>query len=283
MLMRNDFAVFVMSYKRANSITTIKLLRKSNYTGKIYVVVGDDDPTIDEYKEIYGDDVIVFSKDEIKEEIDTYDNFDNKISIVYARNACFKIAEELGLNYFLQMDDDYIELGYRYPKDGQLKIATVKEFDELCDAFIEYLEEANLTSVAFAQNGDFIGGINSGLVKSKVKRKAMNSWFCSTKKKFKFAGTLNDDVNTYIGLGKLGNVFLTIKDVSLKQKHTQQNAGGITDLYLNYGTYMKSFYTVLANPSCVVVYPIRDKYVRLHHRINWNKAVPKIVSDKYKK
>lgn len=57
----------------------------------------------------------------------------------------------------------------------------------------------------------------------------------------------------------------------------------MTDTYNEGGTYLKSFYTVLANPSCVVVAPMGDKHIRFHHRINWNNAVPKIISDKYKK
>lgn len=84
-------------------------------------------------------------------------------------------------------------------------------------------------------------------------------------------------------MGKIGGIFLTFCDVSLKQKHTQQNKGGMTDTYNEDGTYLKSFYTVLSNPSCTVVAPMGDKHIRFHHRINWNNAVPKIISDKYKK
>lgn len=281
--MRNDFAIFIMSYKRPNRIITLDMLKKVNYTGKIYIIVGDDDPTIDEYKTLYGDMVVVFSKDEIAKRIDTYDNFNNKVSIMYARNACWDIAENLGLTYFLQFEDDYDRLEYRYPQDGKLKTAKVEEFDDVCEAFIEFLDSTPITSVAFAQNGDFIGGAEAQLMKMGVKRKIMNSWFCSVKKKFDFCGTLNDDVNTYIGLGRTGNVFLTTKHISLHQGTTQENSGGITDSYLSYGTYAKSFYTVMANPSCTVVYPLKDKHVRLHHRVNWNRAVPKIISSKYKK
>ena len=54
----------------------------------------------------------------------------------------------------------------------------------------------------------------------------------------------------------IGGIFLTFCDVSLKQKHTQQNKGGMTDTYNEDGTYLKSFYTVLSNPSCTVVAPM---------------------------
>ena len=28
-------------------------------------------------------------------------------AIVYARNACFDLAKDLGITYFIQLDDDY--------------------------------------------------------------------------------------------------------------------------------------------------------------------------------
>lgn len=224
--MRNDFAIFIMSYNRADHITTINLLQKSGYTGRYYVVIGDDDPMIETYKTLYGDHLVIFNKDKVKEYIDTYDNFDNKVTILYARNACFDIAEQMGLKYFLQFEDDYMSLEYRYPQDNKLKTAPVTEFDEVCNAYIEFLENTPVTSVAFAQNGDFIGGAQNSFLKKCVKRKIMNSWFCATDRRFKFSGTLNDDVNTYIGLGKTGTIFLSTKDVSLRQGVTQHNRGG---------------------------------------------------------
>ena len=42
--MRDDFAIFIMSYKRPNNIATLRTLNKANYTGKYYIIVGDDDP-----------------------------------------------------------------------------------------------------------------------------------------------------------------------------------------------------------------------------------------------
>lgn len=281
--MRDDFAIFIMSYNRAGNIATLRTLEKANYTGRYYIIISDDDPQMDKYISIYGDKLCIFNKDEIEPMFDTYDNGGSKSCIIYARNYCFLLAKELGLKYFLQFDDDYIELAYRYPKDGKLKICNIREFDEVVDASIDFLEDTGALTVAFAQHGDFIGGLNNDFLQVRVKRKAMNSFFCKTDNPFVFSGRINEDVNSYIGLGKTGGLFLTFCDVSLKQKHTQQNKGGMTDTYNEGGTYLKSFYTVLANPSCTVVAPMGDKHIRFHHRINWNNAVPKIVSSRYKK
>lgn len=281
--MRSDFAIFIMSYNRANNISTLRTLNKANYTGLYYIVIGDDDPQIDLYKKLYGDKLYIFNKEEIEKNIDTYDGGGNKACILYARNYCFILAKKLKIKYFLEFDDDYIELAYRYPLDNKLKICNIREFDKIVDIFIDFLNDTNATSVAFAQHGDFIGGVQNDFIQKRIKRKAMNSFFCKTSNFFQFYGRMNDDVNTYIGLGKIGKLFLTVCDVSLKQKHTQQNKGGMSEFYNESGTYSKSFYTIIANPSCVSIGVIGDKHSRIHHKINWNNAVPKIISSDYKK
>lgn len=57
----------------------------------------------------------------------------------------------------------------------------------------------------------------------------------------------------------------------------------MSDLYLDSGTYVKSFYTVMFAPSCTTIKPMGDKHMRLHHSIKWDSAVPKIVSEDLKK
>ena len=37
------------------------------------------------------------------------------------------------------------------------------------------------------------------------------------------------------------------------------------------------------NPSCIKVSTMGEVNKRIHHRINWNNAVPKILHQKYKK
>lgn len=53
----------------------------------------------------------------------------------------------------------------------------------------------------------------------------MNSFFMSTKRRVKFVGRINEDVNTYVGDGSKGDIFLTYPRLRLNQKQTQSNAG----------------------------------------------------------
>ena len=54
--MRKDFACIVISHGRPEC-NTVKVLRECGYTGKIYIVVDDEDKTLPDYIERYGDDV----------------------------------------------------------------------------------------------------------------------------------------------------------------------------------------------------------------------------------
>ena len=129
-----------------------------------------------------------------------------------------------------------------------------------------------------AQGGDFIGGINGSMPDVQIKRKAMNTFLCSTDRPFEFVGRLNEDVTTYVNLGSKGDLFFTISNVRIQQNQHQKIKGGLTDVYLDNGTYVKSFFSVMYNPSSIKISHI-GKHKRIHHQINWNNAVPKIIRE----
>lgn len=282
--MRSDFAVFILSHGRAHKIPTINTLRKHGYNGKIYIICDDEDTTLDEYFKLYGSAVIVFSKKDAEKLTDTADISGNRKIVVYARNMCHSIAESLGLTYFLELDDDYVELRLRYRKGNKLLSKDIKDLDNVIDLYLEFLETSGACCVCWAQCGDLIGGIKSNVWQKGLTRKAMNAFFCKTNRPFKFYGRINEDTTAYTLDGQRGKLFFTISDIVLNQKPTQQNSGGLTDVYLNLGTYVKSFYSVIFSPSCVKVRRLSGtKYQRIHHLVEWDKCTPQIISDKYKK
>jgi hypothetical protein len=57
----------------------------------------------------------------------------------------------------------------------------------------------------------------------------------------------------------------------------------MTDAYLKYGTYVKSFTTVMMQPSSVFVAMMGFTKNRLHHRVIQRNTVPMIVKEMYKK
>lgn len=278
-----DYIVFILSHGRASNVVTYDTLKKSGYTGKICLVVDDEDKTIDEYRARF-DMVEVFSKKEIAKEFDEADNFHQRQTIVYARNACFRIAKKLGYKYFIELDDDYTNFDWRIYSNEDHKPKTVKNLDVVFQLYFDFLKSTPFDTIAMAQGGDFIGGKDNVTAKKPtIFRKCMNSFFCTTEKPFDFVGRINEDVNTYTYKQAVGLLMGTIPLVSLTQKTTQKNKGGMTETYLESGTYVKSFYTVIFQPSSVKIKLMGDKHYRLHHSVSWNETTPKIVHQNFKK
>jgi len=284
--MNKNFAAFILSHGRADRVVTYQTIRKAGYTGRIVVIVDNQDKQIEQYKAKYGDQVYVFDKEQIAKTTDHGDNFNNLRTTTHVRNAIFEAAKELGIESFVMLDDDYTDFRYKFTNRGKYGDWLIKaNLDTLFAATVDFLQNASrILCVAYAQQGDFIGGEGSGLSQAiKTKRKVMNSFFCITDRPFRFLSRLNEDVNTYVSMGARGHIFLTLNQLSLNQKQTQTNAGGMSDAYLDGGTYVKSFYTVMYAPSCTKIMPMGPVNPRLHHKINWRLAVPKILEEKWRK
>lgn len=282
--MRDDFVVFILTHGRAWEMHTYKSLQRANYTGKTIFVLDNEDRSIDSYYYNFGkENCYVFDKAEVAKKVDTMDLSEDRRAILYARNACFDIAKELGYTYFLQLDDDYSNFRGRVEIDGSLRTFYVKDFDTLVDYIIEFLEISGAHTVAMSQIGDFIGGIGSKVFKDRLTRKAMNSFFCKVDRPIQYYGRMNEDVTSYVLNGSRGQLFFTLADVSVDHLGTQSLKGGMTASYKDSGTYIKSFYTVMACPSSVKIYEMGHTHRRIHHIIIWEQAVPKIISDKFRK
>lgn len=281
--MRSDFGAFILSHGRPHQVSTYKSLLDHGYSGKIYVVIDDEDEYAAEYHDQFGDAVLVFSKDEIAQITDSYDNTSERRGVLWARNACWELARRVGCRYFIQLDDDYLQWSFRRVGKGH-RLSTsggeeyhewrLENLDTIFTALVRLIETTPVKTVALAQGGDYIGGVPRHI---RFKRKAMNTFVCDTTKPFLFSGRLNEDVNTYVSLGHRGDLFFTDMMLQMHQSQTQSQSGGMSEVYKREGTYVKSFYTIMAAPSCVTIRSMGNADLRLHHRIDWNKAVPKIL------
>jgi len=282
----NDFAVFILTHGRPDNVITLKTLKKCGYTGRLYFIIDNEDKTAPRYVENFGaENVIIFDKKKVADECDEGNNFDERRTILMARNACFEIARKLGITYFLQLDDDYTSFLYRLINCKGLE---VKKINGVFASYLSFYMSTNCLAIAFAQGGDFIGGLVN---KAKPyassyrfpRRKVMNSFFCSTERPFKFVAAMNEDVNSYTTLGSRGGLFMNIPVIQLNQIQTQSQSGGITDMYIRFGTYCKAFTTVMMMPSCVKVSMMNTTNARIHHTIKWANCVPCIIPERLKK
>jgi len=282
--MENNFAAFILSHGRPSNVKTFDTLKKCGYTGKVFIVIDNEDKTGEQYREKFGNIVIEFDKKAVAINTDSGDNFPQRNTVLYARNAIYSIAANLGIENFIVLDDDYSMFCYKFDTDGKFQESPVKCLNSVFGSFLKYYLSANFDSIAMAQNGDFIGGKKSQQARSpRIIRKAMQTFFCTTSRKIDFVARMNDDVTTYLSRGAIGRLFCTIPFISVIQGVTQKNKGGLTEMYQSQGTYQKSFYSVIYCPSCVKVAMMGDKHRRLHHRVSWNNAVPVILSPAYKK
>lgn len=273
----DKFAVFILCHGRPNYNDTFRTLNRSGYTGRIVIICDNLDTKKDEYIRIYGfENVFIFNKSWVALESDAMNNFNDRRATLFVRNATFDIARELGLDYFLVLDDDYGSFCHKREECEK----TSKMLDDVFYWFVEYLINTPIKCIAFSQGGDHIGGYNPSKM---CKRKAMNSFFCVTERPFKFYGTMNDDVNMYVTNGIRGDIYLTFYPFMLHQATTQANAEGLTEIYQKYGTYTKSFYSVMCAPSSIVIKQMGEKNPRLHHRIEWPCVVPCIIPETLKK
>ena len=281
--MKYNFAVFILTHGRPDKVYTYKTLRSHGYTGKIYIVIDDEDAAENEYRKKFGDEVVQFSKDEIGKTFDLGDNFvDKRGVIIYARNACFELAKELRIEYFIELDDDYTNFSFRFDAEWKFKTKTIKNLDRIFEIMIDFYVKCGdkCKTIAMAQGGDFVGGGNGTFGKEVVlKRKAMNTFICSINRPFKFVGRINEDVNTYTSETYRGLLFLSFSMLCMNQVRTQSNSGGMTEVYLESGTYLKSFYSVMYHPAGVKVKLMTTKNSRLHHAICWNATAPRIVRE----
>lgn len=290
MPIRNDFCAFILTHGRPDRIHTLDTLHRGGYTGAVYIVIDDEDKCADEYRARYGSRVLQFSKREVATWIDEADNFQDRRAIVYARNVCWRLAKQVGAKYFIQLDDDYTHFGTRFGPNGVIYSSrVVTNLDEVFSATVDYLQSTPFLTLAYAQGADFIGGpASSGL---KIKRKAMNTFVCCTDRPFQFFGRVNEDVNTYVLEALRGRLMGTLTHYYIVQLTTQKNAGGMADMYLDSGTYVKTFYSVMYCPSCVKVSTLGDPgkhgptsaHYRIHHKINWNNAAAKILPESFRK
>ena len=233
MLNKEKFAMFILTHGRPHDVITMQALKDSNYTGKTYIIIDNEDKQGDEYRKVFGKEMVIeFDKAAIGKTFDIADTRTDRRATVYARNASFQIAKDLGLDYHMQLDDDYTAIFFRLVEENKLRKKDTTSLNQIMEAMIDFLEDTGATSFAMSQGGDHIGGIE-GVVTRPLLRKCMNTWLLRTEPPLEFVGRMNDDVNTYVVNGARGHMFFTTTALQTNVQTTQKVAGGMTEMYLN--------------------------------------------------
>jgi hypothetical protein len=279
-----SWGIIILSHCRADRLYTLSTLRRQGYTGDVCILIDEQDQQREEYLRRYGEAVRIFSKDDIAGRypyifMDTFD--DIRGVVLYARQAAWDVAEELGWDVFIELDDDYTEFSWKFDADGCYLISErrIKNLQALFEILVDFYCSAPVFALSIAQTGDFVGGARGSRAKKLFWRKTMNFFVLSPRRRFDWHGRINEDVCTNLFYNRLGYLFLTVAVVELKQKQTQSVAGGMTGTYRPWGTYLKSFYPVLISPPAVRLTVMGERYRRVHHNILWTRAAAKVVSN----
>lgn len=187
-----------------------------------------------------------------------------------------KKAGYSGKTYLVIDDEDAQEDLYR-EKFGDMVIQFCKKDAAKTTDVMTPSRKRN--AVVFARNKCWKIAESLGLTHFCV----LDDWFMRTDRPFRFVGLTNEDTNMYVSLGGIGKLMFTVTNVSVNQMQTQDNPGGLTEIYKQDGTFVKSFYSVMARPDCVKVAAMGDHYLRMHHNVEWDYCVPKILNEKWKK
>ncbi len=195
--------IVILSHKRPDSVKTLKALRRLGYDGPFVIVVDDKDPTLSRYKELYPDNLFIFSKAAIAKEIDVMDQGGTDKVVLFARQAAWYAAEEFGFDEFLELDDDYEWFAFVRTPEGRFhakgltvaRLPATQVFNAYWDALASM--PPRVLTIAISQTGDYMHkrqDVPWSFPRNRL-RKAMNAFFLRLDRRFDWIGRFNEDVN----------------------------------------------------------------------------------------
>lgn len=273
-----SFAIFILTNGRSGKLMTYDYLREHGYDGLIYLVVDDLDSEKDAYIQKYGDEVIVFDKQEWAEKSDRVHNMVELRTVTYARNFTIELAKRSGIQYYAMLDDDFNSFSVRYEQDNSLKGSPIKDMSAVFKAYVQYMYDCDIMVTGFGGAGSYIGGLTGQFSKGITGNVAGAFIFKTELTQGQFKGYVNED--TIFGLEALskGQLIFRILNVMYSTPERGSNSGGHSDLYEAESSYIQESITHIARPSEVSLIADGD---RVSSRLSWSKATPKVLSERW--
>lgn len=271
--------IYIISKGRPQCRTADALTRMG-YRGEWFIVCGNNDETIEEYRKNWGNErVLEFDWYEQVKRSDLMDNFgvvNMGSGAVPVRNATRDISKKRGETRHWQFDDDYLGFKMFDNKTKSNRRITAEEFERRLYQIAEFGVEGNLPNVGFALASDTFP--DKALTFS---RRIFNAHNLTNGDNFtEWKGRMNDDLINAITVYQNGMCEYSFKFLCMEFPQTQSEAGGNTDIYKEDGTVRKTAYAVMADPLNV---KLVVKFGRYHHEVNWSSVCPKLIHEKYAK
>jgi hypothetical protein len=279
-----NYAVMICTHGRPNAQHTLKTLRDCGYTGKIILIVDDEDDTLPELMmKTFGEaEIVEFNKQMWIDTSDTGTNENQRKCILYAKNFCEDLAKDRQLDAFVIADDDIFNLRYRYPEDGKLKsLKITKDMDKVIEAYVEYMLSADIVATGFGFTQFYFSGENSFSPENFLKyRVPYNFVFRNAKYKIDWMSWFGEDIITAVMYNKRGYFMQDFPFVQQEIKPLAKEAGGMKDTYDNNSDIRLAMQNIMYLPSELKAFKYRGKYMA---SIKRDKAFPMLISSSYKK
>ena len=261
---------------------TAEVLTRMKYTGEWFIVCGNNDDTLNEYKKNWGENrILEFDWYREVEESNLLDNFGVETmssGAVPVRNATQKISRDRGELRHWQMDDDFTGF-YLIDKE-------FKKFKRINNGAIFEHELNKISSFAYdtslANVGICMGSESYPKLSRKFSKRVFGVHNMSSEDSLfvKWRGRMNDDLINAIDVYHSGKMEMTLMFMNFVFKKTQAEKGGNTDIYKLSGTVRKTAYAVMVEPNATSL--VID-FGRYHHYVDWKKITPKLIRASYAK
>lgn len=275
--------VFICTHGRPDKQITLDVLRKAGYTGKIYLVVDDEDITVDRLHENYPDvEILMFHKQHYVDTVDKGTNEDQRKCILYAKCFCEDKAIELCLDAFAMADDDMPSFRYRYIEDGTLKSQRIHStFDGIVKSYVEFMLSGDLTAVGFGFAQFYFTGVEAFSAKNTEKYRIPYTFvFRNPKYRVNWMSWFGEDIVTAVYHNKIGHKMLAVPYVQQDIVSIGQEDGGMKDVYDKNSSIRLAMQNTMYLPVELRPYQYKGRFMA---SIKREHAFPKLISSSFKK
>lgn len=276
------FAIFICTHGRPDKQITLKALRDSGYTGKIYLVLDDEDETIPYYHDNLGmcDDFVGFKKQEIIDDTITTAFPPNRKTILYAKNACERYAKLKELDCFAICDDDIPGFRYRYVENGSCKsLKLTQNMDKVIQSYAEYILDSDITATSFGMAQFYFAGDKCFSPETMLKWRIPYTFvFRNTKHEVDWVSDYGEDITTAIECANQGKFMMASPFVQMNLSPMGVGEGGMVELHKD--TFRLAEYGHVWHPTSEQIKYYKDHWMSTIKREN---AFPMLISSSCKK
>lgn len=273
--------IYICTHGRPDKQITLKALRDAGYTGKIILVLDDEDETISGYYDNLDmcDDFVFFKKQSIIDTTNTTSSPPNRKTILYAKNACEIDAEKRGLDVFAICDDDIPGFRYRYVEDGSCKSLTITHnMDKVIQSYMEYLLDSDITATSFGMAQFYFSGENCFSPETMLKWRVPYTFvFRNAKHTVDWVSDYGEDITTAIECANQGKFMMASPFVQMNLSPMGVGEGGMVELHKD--TFRLAEYGHVWHPTSEQIKYYKDRWMSTIKR---ESAFPMLISSKHK-